>query len=98
MITIYDYVVDGAGNAFNPAPGTPLKVLVDNACMVKREHNGVVVARLDLRDDVYVMENTGGLHRLAVACTDEERLAAHWDGFCQTSLAISEGRVYRHQA
>jgi len=89
------YAVAPNGVAFFPFPDTPLTRLVDKGSTVKFANRGVVVARLAREGSLYVMRNTGGAHCLAVAATDEARLVAHWEGFRETSLAISEGRIWK---
>ena len=92
----YDYAVTSEGAAHNFTPtNSMLKLLVDAGRMIKHSKQGVVTARLFLRDGVYVMENTGGEHRLKAQFTNEERLSVHWKGFCETSDAVSEHRIWK---
>jgi hypothetical protein len=77
-----------------------LKERLDGEEVVRcKDKDGTVIARACRLGVNYVMRSAkGDEHRLHVNHTDNERLVAHWRGFCETSTALHENRVYRHQA
>lgn len=62
------------------------------------------ICRLTRENDSYVMAGPTGSHNLAVSCTNEARLDAHWEGFISnnggrlTAVTVRTNRIWNGQS